>query len=300
MVGTHGSSRDRAVSSVLSVVLLIAVVVVIAMVVVVGALTFLPDGDASPRPDATFSFDRDSGGVLTVVPEYMQDGVTFDLLINGRNVYSWEGDGLTEDRRLRCLFPGDEVLVRADMQGDRSYVMARHEVDTATACPLTGTSVQVASAIVEDARVQLFEPTYEFTLKLDPQGAGAGEDPVPVTNGWHYVQRFDRSLEGLDGPTYVIVLADNADYDDDPPEGNGADSFEIVGDQVVARPGGSEPTNDIYLVFSPGCQESKLKLVDVRASYANDVLLGDTIVVEDTSAASVPTVYNAPGVTCKG
>mgnify|MGYP000126758106 FL=1 len=300
-VGPLDGMDDDAATPVIGTILMVAVVVVIATVLTVGALTFLPDEEPSPRPEASFQFDRSASGVLAVTPTYMEDDTRFDLLVDGQRVYSWRGDGLSEQRRLRCLFPGNELTIRSRAQSGRSYLIASHEVETATACSLPGTSVPFASVIVEDRAVSLFDPSYEFSLYIDPQGEGTadGEGPISVTNGWHYVQRYDRSLEGLDGPTWVIVLADNADYDAEAPPDAGADAYEIQGDQVVPTAGGSEPTNDIYLVFSPGCDQSTLKLVEVQASYDNSVLLGETVVIEDTSTAT-ETTYDAPGVTCPG
>jgi len=299
--GPFEEMGDDAATPVVGIVLMVAVVVIIATVLTVGALTFLPEDEPTPRPDASFQFDRDGGGVLTVTPTYMEDGTQFDLMVDGQQVYSWRGGELSEQRRLRCLFPGNELTIRSRHQSGRSYLIASHEVGTATACPLPGTSVPFASVIVEDREVSLFDPSYEFSLYIDPQGEGTadGDGPISVTNGWHYVQRYDRSLEGLSGPTWVIVLADNADYDAAAPPDAGADSYGIQGDQVVPTPGSSEPTNDIYLVFSPGCDQSTLKLVDVQASYDNSILLGDTVVIDDTSTA-VETTYDAPGVTCTG
>ena len=290
---------NRGATPVIGIILMVTVTIIVATVLVAVALTFLPDEDPNPRPNAAFAFERNGSNALQITPKFAQSGTTYDLLINGQNVYTWQSDQLAEQRNLQCLFPGDEVLVRTRYDGGRSYVMARQEIESATTCPLSGTSVPFAAAIVGDKRVNLFDPTYEFTLSIDPQGEGTGEGPVPVTNEWHYVERFDRSLEGLSGPTWLIVLADNANYDADAPPDAGVDSFEIKGDDVVPTPGGSEPTNDSYLVFSPGCDRSTLKLVDVRASYENDILLGDQIVIDNTNTATKGE-YEAPGVTCSG
>jgi hypothetical protein len=294
------TSDERGAVPIVGIMLIVALAILISMVVFVGVAPLLPSDADAAGPGNAYTITRDDGSI-DVVPQYTSGDREYELIVDGRAVETWRSGALEERLTLRCLFPEDRVAVRERRGDGTTFVVSRHDVVTPTDCPLSGTAASFASAIVDGREVNLFSQQYEFTLQIDPQGEGTadGVGPVPVTNDWHYVQRYDRSLEGLSAPVYVVVLADNADYDADAPADNGANAYAISGDSIVPNTGsGTEPTNDIYLAFSPGCDASTLKLVAEQAGYDNSILVGDEVVIEDTNAASAGTEYEAPAATC--
>ncbi|ELZ27455.1 hypothetical protein C475_06035 [Halosimplex carlsbadense 2-9-1] len=298
--------RERGVTSVLSVVLLVAVTLVVSMVLVVGALTFLPsDGEESVRPGADFGIERDDGAVV-VDPQYMEEGVPFTLLVNGREAYSWDGGNTEEARRLRCLNEGDTVRVRADAGDDRTYLIEDHDVRAPTACDFSGSAARFAYAQVGSRQVPLADEGYEFTLAIDPDGPNSvvGDTDFPTTNPWVYVERYDRTLEGVGSPVYVVVFPDNVGSVTDwrsPPSDDEraemADAFEVDGDEVRVTPGAVEPTDDVYMLFEPGCSESRFKFLRMDGGYNNQILIDGTELFR-TDDAAAGQIYTGPGVDC--
>jgi hypothetical protein len=298
----RGDGRsDRAVTPVLSTLFMIALALVVGIVVVVGALTFLPE-DTEPRPRADFTIDR-SSEAFRIVPQYMEDGTEFVLQIDGQDVYTWQGSGGREVRRLSCLVPGDELSIRSVHDGGgRTYLIERYTVEARTNCDLSGTATQFAYAKVGDREVPLRDQSFEFTLSIDPDGPNSvnGDTSYPTTNPWVYVQRFDRPVEGLEPPVYVVVFPDNVgDWDSSPSSPDRAriaDSVTVTASgDLQATPGGSEPTNDVYLVFQPGCEESTFQYVTKQASYENVILLNGEPLFTATGGSAT---YTGPGVTC--
>ncbi|QLH75909.1 hypothetical protein HZS55_00695 [Halosimplex rubrum] len=302
---TDGTT-DRATASVLSVLLLVAVTLVVSMVLVVGTLTFLPsEGEESVRPQADFGVERDDGTVV-VDPQYMEEGVPFTLLINGREAYSWEGAHTEEVRRLRCLNEGDTVRVRAEAGDDRTYLIEDFDVRTRTECDLSGSAARFTYAQVGSRQVPLADADHEFTLAIDPDGPNSvnGDTDFPTTNPWVYVERYDRALEGLGSPVYLVVFADNvgsvADWRSPPSDDERdemADAFEVDGDSVRVTAGGVEPTDDVYMLFEPGCSESRFKFLRMQGGYNNQILIDGTELFR-TDDATTGQVYTGPGVDC--
>jgi|GEM_PF-1535874 len=300
-------SRKRGVTSVLSVVLLVAMTLVVSMVLVVGAMTFLPsDGEESVRPQADFGIEHDDGAVV-VDPQYMEEGVPFTLLVNGRDAYSWEGAHTEETRRVRCLNEGDTVRVRADAGDDRTYLIEDYDVEVPTECPFSGSAARFAYAQVGSRQVPLVDPDYEFTLAIDPDGPNSvvGDTDFPTTNSWVYIERYDRTLDGLGPPVYVVVFPDNvgSDEDDwnstpsDTERAEMADAFEVDGDEVQVTAGNVEPTDDVYMLFEPGCSESRFKFLKMDGGYDNQILIDGTELFR-TSEADAGEKYTGPGVEC--
>lgn len=295
--------RGRGVASVLSVVLLVGVVVILGIVLAVGAMAMLPE-TSEPRPQADFRIDR-SNGAIRVAPAFMEDGTRFALKINGQRVYTWIGGRNDDVRRLRCLDAGDRVSVTSlHDQERRTYVIEDLVVQVQTDCTLTGIGSRFAYAQVGGRTVPLTDERYSFGLSIDPNGPNSvnGDTTYPASNPWNYVQRYDREVEGLQPPVYVVVFADNvADWDAEPTESDRqaiANSYHVDSNgNLNPTPGGSEPTNDVYMVFQPGCQQSQFKYVTKDAAYDNHILLnGQLLFVADGS--SLGTTYSAPGVQC--
>jgi len=86
----------------------------------------------------------------------------------------------------------------------------------------------------------------------------------------------------------------------DPAPGEpGIDSYYVdPSGEVVLTPGGSEPTNDIYMVFKPGCSGSELLLIDESAGYDNRIFINGQVAIDNTNSVSGGTVLSAPGVNC--
>lgn len=300
------ASGGRATTSLVGVMLMVAVTLVVSVVLVVGAMSFLPEtDDPATRPDADFSIERDDGDIV-VEPRYMTEGTPFTLLINGREVYEWTGGNTERERRLSCLNPDDAVYVRAEAGGDRTYLIENHEVATQTACSLSGTGSRFAYAQVGSREVPLKDPDYEFTLAIDPDGPNSvnGDVDFPTTNPWVYVERFGRTVEGLGPPAYVVVFADNvgsvSDWRTEPSESERAemaDSFELDGGTVKVTASGVEPTDDVYMVFEPGCSESRFKFLRMQGSYNNQILLDGSELFR-TDDATRGQVYTGPGLDC--
>lgn len=296
--------RFRGVSPLISVILMVAVTVIIGAVLAVGAMTLLPsDGDLSVRPDADFTFDRDDGDIV-VTPTYMTEGVEFDLLINGVDAYTWTGGRGATEQPLSCLNEGDEVYIRADTQGDRTFSIEDHEVRAPTKCELSGTGAQFAYARVGNRKMPLEGSGYEFTLSIDPDGPNAinGDTDYPSSNPWVYVQRYEKELEGLTPPVYVVVFPDNVDsgWGTEPSDSDRQEmtnTYEVNGNSVTPTPSGIEPTEDVYLLFKPGCDGSTLEFLEMDGSYNNQILL-DGEELFRTDSATTGEEYDVPGVTC--
>lgn len=293
---------ERGLTPILSILLLVVVTIVIGATVALGALTFLPE-DQSVRPSADFTFEHTGTG-LEVRPAYMDNGNEFDLLLNGKEAYTWTGDRTTEQRRLRCLNEGDTVRITSSPAPRRTYLIEDYTVETPTDCGLSGSTSRFAHASVDGRKMALESETYDFTLSIDPNGPDNtnGDTRYATTNSWNYIEKFDRPVEGLDPPVYVVVFADNVgDWSSEPTESEMdaiADSFEVDGSgNLSPTPGGSEPTNDVYMVFKPGCDSSDFLYVDKRAAYDNDIYLDGDFLFEDSETAGGQT-FSAPGVEC--
>jgi len=64
--------------------------------------------------------------------------------------------------------------------------------------------------------------------------------------------------------------------------------------------GTQDGANDVFLVFKPGCTESKLKFSNEEVGYNNDVYLNETMIIDTVNTATTGTVFSAPGVKCRG
>lgn len=291
-------------TSLIGILLLVAVAILAAMLTVVLALTLLPQGEPSTSYTASFSFDR-SNGELVIRPSHVEAGDEYHLRVNGVDVYTWTSN---EPQSLTCLNDGDELdVVSSDSDTDDTYLLREYEVGAPTRCFLSGGSSRFAYAVVGNRRMPLLDSTYDFTLAIDPDGPTSqlGSEDFQTTNPWVYVQRYDRSVEGLGPPVYVIVFPDNVhnsgyDWDDDPPEDvreEMPNAYSIQGGNVVVNGSAVEPTNDVYMVFEPGCSQSRFLFVRMQGGYNNQILLEGQEMFR-TSSTSSGTVYTRRGVDC--
>lgn len=254
----------------------------------------------------------------------------FRVLVNGRRVHQWDGRSPVE---MECLYPGDRVYV-ASVNGDTTRKVDDHFVESATDCPHYNDFPSKFRYAVVEGTSHVVNERYAFGLAIDPNGDSVATDgngghdlalgPISLANEWHHVRKYDRSLEGVDPPVFVVVMVDNVhwtdvpkpsahpsvaagtyyNWTDDPPAGltTGANSYSIAGSDVVIHPSdpSTEPTNDVFLLFKPGCDRSTVVFLGESAGYANDVYLDGTKVIDDTNAASPGQRFTAPGVECRG
>ena len=292
----------RGQSAIIGVILLVGVTLIIGVVLAIGAFAALPQ-DQSVRPNADFVFDH-TGESLVVRPMYMDEGTEFTLQLNEQDAYTWTGDGAREEQRLRCLNKGDSVRITNSPQPRQSYLIEEHTVETPTGCGLSGSASRFASATVDGRKMALRSQKYDFTLSIDPDGPSSvnGNTRYSTTNSWNYIERYDRTVEGLGPPVYVVVFADNVgDWSSEPTESDlqgMADSFTVDGSgNVSPTPGGSEPTNDVYMVFKPGCTQSQFVYIDKSAAYDNHIYLDDNLLFIDSNTSPGQT-FTGPGVDC--
>lgn len=76
-----------------------------------------------------------------------------------------------------------------------------------------------------------------------------------------------------------------------------SESFELDGSDVRVTAGGVEPTNDVYMMFEPGCSESRFKFLRMQGGYNNQILLDGSELFR-TDSASAGQVYTGLGVDC--
>lgn len=290
---------DRGVAPVLAVVLLVALVILIGITVALGAFMLLPE-DGTTQPNVDFIVDRTNGRIV-LDARYMTAGTPLALLLNGQQVHAWVGGNTTADQRLQCLERGDRVAVGANLEGDRSYLVERFTVERPTACPYNASRRNLSASIVADYSPAIFDDDYEFTLAIDPDGPGSEGGVMSADNPWHHIRRYDRPVENLDPPVYVVVFADNADWDSTPPADAGADAYYVdANGNLHLTTDNVEPTDDIFLLFQPGCTSSTVQFVAEDAGYSNQILLGDTVVINNTNNVGSGYTTSAPGVTCVG
>ena len=311
------SEQSRGISKVMGVVLMTGLTVATAagaftMVMVVG-----DSGSPAVHSQASFSIEEhqpDGDPVLAIVPDAVAgDESTFVLEINGKTVHEW--DGRTQVN-VHCLFTGDTITVYKRTDGKTELVERRVYKD-ALSCPSIskfGEKFEYVTVNGEKVRIR-DDSSGAFGLKIDPDGPGADTHtnvgPMPLSNPWHYGAVYpDTEIEGMEPPVWVFVMTDNVhrpgvpsgngalNWSDPPPGNPGAGSYSISNGQVQPTPSGSEPTNDIYLVFNPGCSGSEIKLVAESAGYDNQITLNGAVVIPNTNTATQNTVISAPAISC--
>lgn len=327
-------ARGRSgVSTPVGVTLMVVIVVLLATMLTVMTTEIARSTQESSQVHGVGTFDIEfeegSDDSLNIEAEALQnEDTTYILEVNDNRVHEWNGH---EPLDFTCLYPGDHIEI-VSKEGSTTYPVQDYRVEKALSCerirPLPekfeyayidteGTSNKV--------RVQ---PDFTFGIEIDPDGPspdGFGSSHVsdvgkiPVTNQFHYIRRYDKAVEGLEPPVWVIVMTDNVhktgnanglNWTDDPDKAYGKDAYSLSstgsGHDIVLEPSGSEPTNDIYMVFKPGCSGSTLEIIDVSAGYNNRIYINGNVAVQDTydystynsAASSTPVTLSAPGVNC--
>lgn len=308
----------------IGVTLLVAVVVMLAVVATMSLSSLAESGtDASAvHGMGAYSIgvpDDGDGERLVIEPQAVNTrSSTYNLRINGRDVYEWDGK---EKLELTCLYPTDRISVYTE-KGETTNLVAEYDVETALDCKL-GFVERFEYAFVHEDGTETkvdMKSEYAFGLAMDPDGPGedSGTDaeigPISFANDWHYSKKYNKDLEGFEGPVWVFILVDNVhaggagdlNWTDAPPAGTdpGEGNYEIDGDQVEPEPygGSGEPTNDVYIVFEPGCDKSRMKIVGIEAGYENSILMDGTVIADDVNNANqdthIDTIYDAPGIPC--
>jgi len=332
--GTGGGDQ-RGLSQVVGVALLVAIVALLAGVTVTMAVTLGEDrlDSAAVHDTGQYAFDVEDAEDLEIRAAHRSGfgaEAEFVLAVNGEQVHEWDGTGTVE---VECLYPGDRVVIRTADDEGHSRLVLTHVFDHATTCPQFNTFPEkFAHVVVEGNRYEVND-RYAFGLAIEPNGDNVATDynggydmqlgQISLANRWHYVKLYDREIEGLEPPVFVVVMVDNVhwadvpdpsahpevspgerfNWTDAPPSGltTGADSYSLNGGTIVTdSSSATEPTNDVFLVFKPDCEESTLKFIEQNAGYANRIYLNDTVIVDDASTASPDQTFSAPGVPCRG
>jgi flagellin-like protein len=333
----NATGETRAVSPVVGVALMLVIVVVLVAVSLFGVLSLAESEVESTGAQSlgNYEFTIESGGQDTLVirPEAVSkygEDPTFFVRINGNRVHEWNGQDEVE---IRCLYPGDKVTITT-ASSSTSSTLQTHYFDRTTDCSRFNSFPEKFSYAVVDGDAERVNDRYAFGLSLVPNGDSVATDSngdndlnlgkISLSNEWHYVRQYDRDVEGLEPPVFVVVLVDNVhwtdvpdpsahpevsagtqyNWTDDPPGGLaiGSDAYSVAADgTLTTTPAGSEPTNDVYMVFKPGCEESTLKFIENNAGYSNEVYLEGARIIDDASDPSIEgQTFTAPGVECRG
>jgi len=345
-VTLRGCTTERGVSTVVGATLVVAIVVLlsVATIAMVLALGQSELSKSNPQNIGQYSLDIESEGddTLVVRPQAatdLGDGTEFGLYINREKITTWDG---TEAVEIRCLYPGDYVMIRSE-GAERSAVIQEHYFDRTTDCA----GFNAFPDKFQHARVKLesesaydeyeINDRYAFGLALDPKGdhtwsssdiVGTSNNvdfaPIPLSNRWHYVEQYDREIEGLEPPVFLVVMVDNVhwynrpeqglhasisgeyNWTDAPPDGfvtgNTPASFNIDddGNVNVISTQASEPTDDVFLVVKPGCDQTRVKFVKELTGFDNDVYFQGSKIIDDVQTTSYPKEITGPGVECRG
>ena len=324
---------ERGISPIIGIVLLVAITI---LLIAVAGVTFVSLGEttltsATVHSQGNYDVVIDDEGTDTLdirlqgFNERAPD-TEFELVINGVQTYRWDGQDTVE---LECLYPGDRIYI-ASRNDDTSRRVSEHFVNYATECPEYSTFPEKFQHSVVAGNSYVTGERYAFGLSIVPNGNSVAYDSngdndqnlgkISLANGWHHIKKYDKEIEGVEPPVFVVVMVDNVHWEDipdpsahasvsgqynwtdEPPSGldPGANSYDINGNSIDPNPGGSEPTNDVYMLFKPGCDESTVIFLENNAGYENDVYLDGTKVIDDASSASEDETFSAPGVECRG
>ena len=335
------SDADRGVSRALGVTLLVAIVLLLAVTAGITFFSLAEQGGEASQVHGMgayeVNYEKDTGH-LELRPESVQTReTTFYLYVNGQQAYEWDGASSLD---IACLYPDDRMRIVTE-KGSTTNLLKEYTLDRALKCDL-GFTEQFKFVTIDGAKVPI-SSRYNFDLAIDPDGPGADDyagisehspvGPIPLSNQWHYSKQFAGPIEGLgtgDKPVYLFIMADNVHWNNAPdwpgvansgdlnwtdpvPDGRdpGADNYEIHGTDFEPHPnslgpGDGEPTNDVYMLFEPGCDQSRLKIVYYQGGYDNSINMQGTEIVANTKNAA-PTdpddidaapIYTAPGIPC--
>lgn len=336
--GAGDDEASRAVSTVVGVALL--VLIVLLMAITAGSM-FLDLGASSlstAHDQGLFEGEVTPSGEAVVIESLAMvdhsSEVDFVLEVNGEEVRRWNGQDTVE---IECLYPGDHVQLFTKGP-KKTFLIDEYYFDEASECPRYRTFPEKFKHVVVDNASHAVNDRYAFGLSIVPNGSSVATDytgdndvnlgNVSMANEWHLVKLHNEEIEGLEPPVFVIVLVDNVHWEeapdpdnhtgisdsdyynwsDSPPEDLtiGEDSYEVSsGTLSTNTSAATEPTNDIFMVFKPGCDESELVLVDVEALYHNEVYMNGERIIDDTSVYdglgdADTEEFTAPGVECNG
>ena len=343
--------NSRSVSPVVGVVLLAGIVIL--LVSVTGALAVSVSeerlGTATVHSQGQYQLDvqnqaRERLAIQVESFDERDPDTEFRLRINGREVHRWNGQDRLE---VSCLYPGDDIDVVSD-NGETTYLVEEFQVERPTDCTrYTTFRDKFRHGVVYppsgSGESHIIRDEYDFGLSIEPNGDSVAYDnsngdngmnlgQISLQNDWHYIERYDREVAGVEGPVFVIVMVDNVhrtnvpnrgdhesvddsyspasdpvddvqyNWTDDPPEGlnPGEDSFDVESDGTVDPDSvpSTEPTNDVFIAFQPGCDQSKVVFIKNTAGYNNRIYLEDTVIIEDASTAVSGDTFTAPPVDC--
>jgi len=324
--GNHAGD-ERAVSTVVGVALLLLIVLLMAVTAGSMFLDLGQSGLSTVHDQGMFEGDITKEGERAViesraVKEYSEE-VDFVLEVNGEEVRRWDGQDSVE---IECLYPGDHVQLFSKGP-EQTFLIDEYYFDRATECPGYRTFPEKFEHVVVDGTAHAVNDRYAFGLTIKPDDDDSIGN-VSLSNEWHHVKLYNEEIEGFEPPVFVMMLVDNvhqsgvppgyADeygWDDAPPSDLtiGEDAYEVNGGDVAFTPAGAgdatEPTDDLLLVFKPGCDGSDLRLIGVEAGYENKVYLDGEEIIDDTSKYNGlglpgddqdPRNFSAPGVECNG
>lgn len=308
MWGSNGGNgiglrnATRGVSPVIGAIVLLAIVVVIAAVAGAGFVSLGGELPEETPPSSAFDLDVDrDNGTMEFVPTYMRGDTELQLRINGKTAYEWTGDNATESRTVTCLKRGDSVRI-VNTNGDREHTAFEQTLDAPLRCNLDGIGKQFAYAKVGDREVPINEQNFKFDLSINLHQNG--NTVVPASNPWNVVYRYDRTVEGLDEPVYIVVFADNVDFSDTPTQNlqeETLDAFSVDEGgnvDIEPHPNGVEPTEDVWVAFKPGCDQSKFMYLGEETAGDHSVMLNGATMIPSTDSTPTGTIYTADGVDC--
>ena len=323
----------RSVSPVVGAVLLLAVVLLLIAAAGVVTVSLSEDalGTATVHSQGQYDIDIENraGQTLTLSVNAYQErdpDTEFRVRINGRTTYRWDGE---TDLEMTCFYPGDRLFIYT-AAGDTTYPVTEFTVEEPTDCDRYTTFRNKFEYGVINGGSYTIRDEYDFRLGIEPNGDDEASDnngdndenldEISLQNEWHHIERFDRELEGVEPPVFLIVMVDNVhwtdvpdpslgpvpsgqyyNWTDSPPGGlnPGADSFNINGDDVEpVNEDRTEPTNDIYVLFKPGCDQSEVVFIDESAGYDNRIYQDGSVVIDNTNDASIGESFTAPGLEC--
>jgi flagellin-like protein len=330
------SGTRRSVSPVIGVVLLVAVVIALAVVMGTFVIGVSDDGLDSAVVHTQVHYEMKTGPEneqLRIQSNAASERETdLVLSINGKEITTWDGHGKIT---IECLYPNDHVTLTSENEDATSTVLLEEFYFTeATKCPQYNTFPEKFRHAIVDGDEYVINDRYAFGLSIDPNGRRVAYDEtgdegqqlgkISLSNEWHHVQLYtNRSIEGFEPPVFVIVLVDNVHWAEAPDPSHhseiddtyynwtteppdiplGSNAYSLDGPRLdpQSKDNETEPTNDVFMVFKPGCEESNLRLITQTAGYHNQIYLGDESIVDD---ASEPDNWNetfeAPGVDCPG
>lgn len=343
--------NKRSLSPVVGVVLLAGIVILLVSVAGVLAVSVSEDrlGTATVHSQGQYQLDVENRARerLNINVENFQSRdpeTEFVLRINGRDVHRWDGQNRLE---VSCLYPGDDIDVVSD-NDETTYLVREFLVERPTDCTRYTTfrdkfRYGVVYPPSGSGESHVIRDEYDFGLSIEPNGDSVAYDnsngdngmnlgKISLQNEWHYIERYDREVAGVEPPVFVIVMVDNVhrtnvpnrgdhasvpdsyspasdpvddvqyNWTDDPPEGlnPGEDSFSVdgSGNVDVDDSTSTEPTNDVFIAFQPGCDQSKVVFIKNSAGYNNRIYLEDTVIIEDARDADPGDTFTAPPVEC--